>query len=90
LVHAVTDPEGLDDAIDDLIDQLLRSAPGALTLIKRLPAMLAGADSDAVRNITAELLIERLASDEGQEGLRAFLDKRPPAWAPERQRQAAS
>jgi methylglutaconyl-CoA hydratase len=90
LVHSVTEPEALDDAVDELIDQLLRSAPGALTLIKRLPAMLAGADSDSVRTITAELLIERLASDEGQEGLRAFLAKRPPAWAPNQRQQASS
>jgi methylglutaconyl-CoA hydratase len=83
LVHVVTDPESLDHTVNDLVNQLLRSAPGALTIIKRLPAMLTGADSASARAITAHLLVERLASDEGQEGLRAFLDKRPPAWAPE-------
>ncbi|MER3438981.1 MAG: enoyl-CoA hydratase, partial [Chloroflexota bacterium] len=31
---------------------------------------------------TVDLLIERLKSDEGREGLRAFLEKRPPAWVP--------
>jgi methylglutaconyl-CoA hydratase len=31
---------------------------------------------------TARLIAERRTSDEGQEGLRAFLERRRPAWAP--------
>ena len=66
----------------EVVADLLRCAPGALAAIKRLPVMVQG-DPAAARAATMDLLVERLASDEGQEGLRAFLEKRPPAWVPE-------
>jgi methylglutaconyl-CoA hydratase len=82
LVHRVVPSDGLDPAVDETVSDLLRCAPGALAAIKRLPAMVQG-DPAAARAATMDLLVERLASDEGQEGLRAFLEKRPPAWVPE-------
>jgi methylglutaconyl-CoA hydratase len=59
---------------------LLRGAPGALCAIKRLPY---GGTDPATRTAMTSLLVERLASAEGREGLRAFLDKRPATWVPE-------
>lgn len=86
LVHQVAPAAGLDDAIEAVIANLLKNAPGALQRIKELSRRLAPApDPAAVRDQTVELLIERLDSDEGQEGLRAFLDKRPPAWTTPKQ-----
>jgi methylglutaconyl-CoA hydratase len=83
LVHRVVPVGGLDGAIDETIGELLKGAPGALAAIKRLPAMLQGGDSVDHRLATTRLLAERLASAEGQEGLRAFLEKRSPAWVPQ-------
>ena len=80
LVHRYVPVDQLDAAVDEVVANLLRCAPGALAAIKRLPALLAGADP---KSATTSLLVERLASDEGQEGLRAFLEKRPAAWVPE-------
>lgn len=71
----------LDRAIEQTLANLLRGAPGALAGIKRLPLLLSNPDPIAVRRATATLLSERLGSSEAQEGLNAFLEKRPPAWA---------
>jgi len=79
LIHQYVPDDGLDAAVEAAVADLLRGAPGALATIKRLPAMVAGDDpAGAMTN----LLAERLASEEGQEGLRAFLEKRPAAWVP--------
>ena len=82
LVHRVVPSDRLDAAMDETVADLLRCAPGALAAIKRLPAMVQG-DPAAARAATMDLLVERLASGEGQEGLKAFLEKRPPSWVPE-------
>lgn len=84
LIHGVAPPDGLDAAVDDVVADLLRGAPGALAAIKRLPAMLTGLDPAAARAATTRLLAVRLASAEGREGLAAFLEKRPATWVPER------
>jgi methylglutaconyl-CoA hydratase len=82
LVHRVVPAESLDAAIDETVADLLRGAPGALATIKRIPSMLNGLDEAATRSATAGLLSARLGNDEAREGLRAFLEKRPPAWVP--------
>lgn len=83
LVQRVVEDEALDAAMGEIVDALLRNAPGALAAIKRLPDIVEGEPS-RVRTATAALLAERLASDEAQEGLGAFLEKRPAAWVVER------
>ncbi len=80
LVHEVAPAGEIDAAVDAVVADLLRGAPGALATIKRLPDTL-GKNPTVVRNATIDLLAERLASAEGREGLAAFLEKRPPAWA---------
>jgi methylglutaconyl-CoA hydratase len=80
LVHRVTTADDLDAAVDEAIANLLRCAPGALAGVKRLPTLLRSPDRAVVRDATAALLAERLGSDEAQEGLRAFLEKRAPSW----------
>jgi methylglutaconyl-CoA hydratase len=80
LIHRCVPPAQLDAATEEAVADLLHCAPGALAAIKRLPSLLAGADAETVRAVTTSLLVERLASDEGREGLRAFLEKRPAVW----------
>jgi methylglutaconyl-CoA hydratase len=82
LVHQVAPAAALDAAVEEVVADLLRGAPGALTAIKRLPAAVSASDPAATRAATTALLVERLASEEGREGLRAFLEKRPAAWVP--------
>lgn len=82
LVHEVAPLDDLDAAVEDAVANLLRCAPGALAAIKRLPSLLNAVDPDTIRATTTGLLVERLASAEGQEGLRAFVEKRPASWVP--------
>jgi methylglutaconyl-CoA hydratase len=72
LVHELTDD--LDAAADKIVGELLTAGPEAARAAKRL--VLERPDGLA----TERRIAERRTSDEGQEGLRAFLDKRKPSW----------
>ena len=65
----------LDGAVEGVVDELLTSGPQAVREAKRLvrPEPARGVD-------LARLAARMRTSDEGQEGLRAFLDKREPSW----------
>jgi methylglutaconyl-CoA hydratase len=81
LVHEVAPPEALDERVDAVVAHLLQGGPAALREIKALVAGVAHApDRAALRAETADLIARLRASPEGQEGLGAFLAKRPPAW----------
>lgn len=83
LLTAVVAPEGLDAAVAGRAAQLMAGGPEALAhtkdLLRRVPAL---PREDAFA-FTAALSAERFSSDEAREGMTAFLEKRPPAWAPE-------
>ena len=74
LVHEVT--SDLEAALARLLGELRTAGPRAVRHAKRL--VLDRPDGPE----TARLIAERRTSDEGQEGLRAFLERRRPAWAP--------
>ncbi len=76
LVHEVADD--LDGALDRILGELRTAGPRAARHAKRL--VLERPDGPE----TARRIAERRTSEEGQEGLRAFLERRAPAWAPER------
>ncbi|WP_110693526.1 enoyl-CoA hydratase/isomerase family protein [Salinicola halophyticus] len=83
LVHEVTDGEALDARIDQMIERLLAASPQAQRATKALLARVArDPDSDATVDATCRTISELRVSREGQEGLAAFFDKRPPAWQP--------
>ncbi|HET7698593.1 MAG TPA: enoyl-CoA hydratase-related protein [Vicinamibacterales bacterium] len=80
LVHAVADPGDLDRVVAKYVNDLLTSGPEAVAAAKRLIAAVAdGARTSAVE-YSIEAIAERRASKEGQEGMGAFLAKRPPSW----------
>ena len=72
LVHEVA--EDPDPVVERLVDELLSAGPEAARHAKRL--VLDRPDGLA----TERRIAERRTSEEGQEGLRAFLDKRKPSW----------
>jgi methylglutaconyl-CoA hydratase len=82
LVHHVVPAAELDAAVEARVRELLQAAPGAIAAAKALLRTVAGRSPEDVREATAAMIAERRASDEGQEGLRAFLEKRKPRWAP--------
>lgn len=86
LVHEAAPAAELPARVASLIDELLAGGPRAQTEIKRLLAAGSGRDeaSDHARNIANARWLARLrASDEGREGLSAYLEKRRPAWIPD-------
>lgn len=76
-------PEGsVDEFISMLTDSLTANAPGAMGDAKRLVHDVAGRHIDGgLLEETAKRIARARVSPEGQEGVRAFLDKRPPNWA---------
>ncbi|MGN6699254.1 MAG: enoyl-CoA hydratase-related protein [Thermomicrobiales bacterium] len=80
LVHEVVTPDELDDAVSAQTTQLLTSGPHAITAAKTLLRTLRGLDAPAATQETAATIARLRISPEGQEGLRAFLEKRKPAW----------
>jgi methylglutaconyl-CoA hydratase len=81
LLHEVVAEAELDARIDTLVDNLLRGGPAAISAAKALVFAVAHQPADdAVVADTAARITDVRASDEGREGLSAFLQKRQPAW----------
>jgi methylglutaconyl-CoA hydratase len=82
LVHEVTSPDRLDEAVGALTTQLLSSGPRAIAEIK---ALYGGLPPAPVTNETIELTAQTIArirhTEEAREGFTAFLEKRRPKWA---------
>jgi methylglutaconyl-CoA hydratase len=72
LIHEIA--EDLDESVERVTAELLSAGPAATRAAKELARAPRSAE-DTARTIAAHR-----TSDEGQEGLRAFLEKRPPAW----------
>lgn len=81
LLHQVVPAGELDTFVQRQVDLLLKAGPVAAASAKRLVRNIA-ADRDGARHDTdnAALIARLRVSPEGQEGLSAFLDKRPPRW----------
>lgn len=82
LLSAAVDDADLDGAVDDLVGQLLLGAPEALGIAKDLPRRIAGDQPRRALAGLTELSLERFRSAEAREGMAAFLERRPPSWAP--------
>jgi methylglutaconyl-CoA hydratase len=80
LVHAVTSAEDLDETIAGLAARLRSSGPEAVGAAKRLIDAVWALDRAAARRYVVEALVAARTGEEGQEGLRAFLEKRSPNW----------
>lgn len=70
----------MDAWIGEVVAALRGNGPEALAACKRVLQDVEGLNWDEVGDLTARRIAERRVSPEGQEGLRAFLEKRPPAW----------
>ncbi len=80
LVHTVVPAERLDEAVERTIQELLSSGPQALRTCKKLAQQVGTMESTEALLYTAETIARLRTSAEGQEGLRAFLEKRQPSW----------
>src|SRR6266508_934675 len=80
LVHEVVPTDALDNTVGTYVSELLSSAPDAIAAAKALIPSVWGRSVEGAMPITAPAIAERRVSPEGQEGLRAFLEKRRPTW----------
>jgi methylglutaconyl-CoA hydratase len=82
LVHKVVPEAELDEAVDGYAREISRGAPGALCAAKKLLAEIGRRGPNDVASLCAQAIASLRVSPEGQEGIRAFLEKRVPGWAP--------
>lgn len=81
LVHKVVAAGALEAAVEELVKTLLANGPQAMSEAKELIAAVARRPLDDRLVDDAAARFARIrASDEGREGVKAFLDKRNPAW----------
>lgn len=78
-IEPSTAPESL---LDLVVQQLLEASPAAIAQCKNLidDILILSDESEQARRLSAEYIARARASADGQEGLRAFLEKRKPAW----------
>jgi len=80
LVNEVVPPEDLDKKVDEKTKQLISSGPEALKWCKELLEKIPLMNLDLASSYTAEVIAKLRISNEGQEGMNAFLEKRKPRW----------
>lgn len=80
LIHEIAAEEALDAVIGGILDALKAGGPEAQREAKSLVSLVANRDPADVLDETARRIATIRAGAEGQEGLTAFLEKRPPVW----------
>ena len=80
-VHEVVPAAALDAKVAEIVALLVANGPAAVKACKQLVKDVAGRPLDAaLRDETARRIADIRASEEGREGLQAFLGKREPGW----------
>ncbi|GAF87724.1 unnamed protein product, partial [marine sediment metagenome] len=83
LVNAVVPADALDAAVDAKVNMILTGSPNALAVSKELLREIAERRLDDNGPYTAEVITKLRMSEEGQEGMKAFLAKKNPPWVTE-------
>jgi methylglutaconyl-CoA hydratase len=80
LVERLVEPSDLDAAVGRVLDTIVSGGPKAINAAKRLVREVEGRPIGDVADLTVKRIAEIRVSHEGQEGLRAFLERRDPRW----------
>jgi len=80
LVNKVAEEGKLDDEVEALLKQFLTSGPEAVHAAKRLVRDVPSQSREEYIKYTANMIAELRTGPEGQEGTKAFLEKRKPGW----------
>lgn len=80
LVHEVVVGDTLDVCIERITTEIASAGPDAVTAAKALVPRVAAATYEESRDITAGAIAHQRTTPEGQEGLRAFLERRKASW----------
>ena len=80
-VHDICPPEELDGTVNIILGHLVQGGPNALGECKKLVQDMVGRPiDDAIVADTAARIARVRASDEAQEGIASFFEKRKPNW----------
>lgn len=79
LVHKVVEVHYLESTTQAMLRSICDNGPQAVRATKKLLSQLIGNQTN-VEQLTTELIADLRVSDEGQEGLNSFFDKRKPSW----------
>jgi len=79
-VKQVVSYEELETVVEKQIEQLMSSGPNALAICKDLLEKVPQMSLEQAKKYTAESIAALRVSDEGQEGMEAFFEKRKPNW----------
>ena len=80
LVHRVVAGDELAAAVAEEVDQIARGGPRAVAEAKRLIHEIPGLTEDEAFAEAARRFADCVGSEEGQEGMAAFVEKRAPGW----------
>ncbi len=80
LAHEVVAMENLDATVNKIIASILSNGPKAVATAKSLIRSIGSSDPNDIAQMCAEAISSLRVSPEGQEGVRAFLEKRKPNW----------
>ena len=80
LVQAVVSKDALDTAVQQYVQELLSASPTGIAAAKALIPQVARLAPEDAMAVTANAIAAQRVSAEGQEGLKAFLEKRKPRW----------
>ena len=81
LVNDCVEDDQLDETINKLIGVIKTSGPEAVAVAKQLCSSVPKMSPEEYKPFTAEMIAKLRVSDEGQEGMNAFLEKRKPKWS---------
>jgi methylglutaconyl-CoA hydratase len=82
LITSAVPEEDLDTTVTDLVAKLTAGGPGALATAKKLVFDVPGKERAEAFAWMAELSRSLFASEEAEEGMAAFREKRSPSWVP--------
>jgi len=84
LVNATGNQEKLDTELDILLKELPNNSPQAMRQTKMLINQISTiSDQKKIRERTVDAIATARVSEDGQEGMQAFLEKRKPRWVPD-------
>ena len=81
LVHAVVPADDLDGTVAESVREILMNGPEAVAAAKALVRDVRGRQPADAAAAAASVIARLRVSAEGQEGLKAFLEKRKPSWS---------
>jgi methylglutaconyl-CoA hydratase len=81
LVHETPAAADLDAAVDRIVAELRSAGPHAVSVAKAMIPQVAAAGEYDARTITTSTIAKQRVSEEGQEGLRAFLERRAASFS---------